>query len=368
MRSFLAISFLFFFAYQNNAQLTNETIQIGPSTRSYRQYLPTGLDPSSESPALVFILHGLGGTSSQMVGAGFNLVADTARVVVYYPQGLPNGFSQNSWNNGIFGASTADDIGFFNRIIDSAIINYNVDPSRVYISGFSMGSIMSHHMACEMNDRFAAIGCMAGTMPTVDIQNCVPTYPTPVIHLHGTADATVPYDGSPIPTLSLVPETIDFWTNVHNCAATFDSIRMPDTANDNITVDRFIYDGCNPNGSVELWRLNNADHIYLYQPVNDITEMLEIWRFFLKWSHSDPAPLGLNDLSQQTVRMFPNPADHSLTLDVPAATDFSICQLNGTIVQNGALQKGSTTIDISGLEPGVYLAHIGQEVLRLVVL
>lgn len=368
MRSLLLLCFLTLFGQLTMAQLTSETIQVGAVNRSYRQFLPAGLDPSSESPALVLVLHGLGGTSSQMVGAGFNLIADTARVVVYYPQGLPNGFGQNSWNNGIFGASTADDIAFFNLIIDQAIINFNVDPSRVYITGFSMGSIMSHHMACEMNDRFAAIGCMAGTMPTVDIQNCVPTYATPVIHLHGTADGTVPFDGSPIPTLSLVPETIDFWTNVHGCASTYDSIRMPDLANDNITVDRFVYDDCNPDGSVELWKLNNADHIYLYQPVNDITEMQEIWWFFARWTHSDPAPLGVNDLSKESVRIFPNPADHTLTLDVSAASDYSICQLNGTIVQNGAVQKGSTAIDISRLQGGVYLVHIGQEVLRLVVL
>lgn len=178
--------------------------------RNYQQYLPTGFDPANESPSLLIILHGLGGNSSQMVGAGFNLIADTARVVAIYPQGKPNQFGQNGWNNGTLLASNVDDLGFMNQLIDSAIVHYNVNPARVYFTGFSMGSIMSYHMACELNNRVAAIGCMAGTMATSDIQNCVPTYATPVIHLHGTADGTVPYDSNPLPSLSLVPETVSF--------------------------------------------------------------------------------------------------------------------------------------------------------------
>lgn len=348
------------------AQLTPKTIQVGSVSRNYLEYLPTGLDPSTESPSLVFILHGIGGNNSQMVGAGFNNVADTARVIVYYPQGVTNSIGQTSWNNGTLLASTADDISFFNKIIDSAIFNYNVDPSRVYITGFSMGSIMSHHMACAMNDRFAAIGCMAGTMPTSDIQNCNPSYATPVIHLHGTADGTVPYDGAALPSLSLVQETMDFWTNVHGCGATYDSIGMPNLANDGITVDRFVYNNCNPTGSVELYRMNGADHIYLYQPVNDITEMIEIWWFLRKWSHPSPAAASVNEFYENQFKMYPNPTENDLVIHSQKATSFEIYNINGARLISGNLSVGENLIDLASIASGIYLVKIDGRIMRLV--
>jgi polyhydroxybutyrate depolymerase len=364
LSSFAALAIV----YSMYGQLTPKTIQVGTVNRNYLEYLPAGLDPSNESPSLVFILHGIGGTNSQMVSAGFNNIADTARVIVYYPQGVNNAFGSASWNNGTLLASTTDDISFFNKIIDSAIFNYNVDPSRVYITGFSMGSIMSHHMACEMNDRFAAIGCMAGTMPTSDIQNCNPVYATPVIHLHGTADGTVPYDGAALPSLSLVQETMDFWTNVHGCDATYDSIGMPNLANDGITVDRFIYSNCNPLGSVELYRMNGADHVYLYQPVNDITEMIEIWWFLNKWSHPSPAAANVNEMFANSIKMYPNPAENFLTINIQENAQYEIHQMNGAKVLSGYLSNGENQIDLNALTAGVYVVNVAGVKKRLIIL
>jgi polyhydroxybutyrate depolymerase len=367
MRKLLLVFSTLAFAIASYAQLSTQTITVGSANRSYLRYIPTGLDPANESPSLVFILHGIGGNNSQMVSAGFNNVADTARVIVYYPQGVPNSLGQTSWNNGTLLASTADDISFFNKIIDSAIFNYNVDPSRVYITGFSMGSIMSHHMACAMNDRFAAIGCMAGTMPTSDIQNCDPAYATPVIHLHGTADGTVPYDGAALPSLSLVQQTMDFWTNVHGCDGTYDSIGMPDLANDNITVDRFVYNNCNPSGSVELYRMNGADHIYLYQPVNDITEMIEIWWFLRKWSHPSPAAANVNESYLNNFNIYPNPTDEKVNISAKFSGKFEISDLNGALMLTGDLQEGQNSISLSSLSSGIYILNFSGVKKRLII-
>ncbi len=347
-------------------QLTSETMSVNGVVRNYQQYLPTGFDPANESPSLLIILHGLGGNSSQMVGAGFNLIADTARVVAIYPQGKPNQFGQNAWNNGTLAASNVDDIGFMNQLIDSAIVHYNVNPARVYFTGFSMGSIMSYHMACELNNRVAAIGCMAGTMATSDIQNCVPTYATPVIHLHGTADGTVPYDSNPLPSLSLVPETVSFWRNVHGCASTADSTRLPDVANDNITIDRFVYDNCNPNGSVELWRFNGADHVYLFQPLNDITEGLEVWKFLTKWQHSNPTSVGIPEKSDWTSNVYPNPGTGMFAVEVSKQVEFVLTDALGSEIARGSFSLGKNELNLEAHHSGIYFLHLGDRTLRVI--
>lgn len=349
-------------------QLTNETVTIGAVNRTYKQYLPAGLDPQNEQVSLVIILHGLGGTSNDMVGAGFNNIADTARVIALYPQGKANAYGQNSWNNGTGLSSTADDIGFMNSLIDSMIVNYNVNPARVYVSGFSMGSIMSYHLACALNMRVAAIGCMSGTMSTSDIQNYTPTYPTPVIHLHGTADGTVPYNSGALPTLSLVPETMAFWQNVHGCDATADSTRITDVASDNITIDRFRYDNCNPTGSLELWRLNGADHVYLYQPINDITEMMEVWLFLRRWSHSAPAPLAVSQLSANELSVAPNPSTGLFHLKSSLSTLFEIQNIEGKTIVSGELTNGETIVDLNTAPAGVYFLKTATTVSKLVKL
>lgn len=348
------------------SQQTNETADIGGTSRTYVQYLPTGFDSNTESLPVVFVLHGIGDVATNMANIGTNLIADTARFIVIYPQGIPNNFGQNSWANGTLLASAADDIGLFNHLIDDMILNKNADPTRIYFTGFSMGAIMSHSMACTLNDRIAAIGTMSGTMSTNDIGACNPAYKTPVIHFHGTADGTVPYDASPLPSLSLVPETINFWRGVHGCDAAADSTQIPDTANDGITVDRFVYNNCTPLESVELWRMNGGDHTYFYQPQNDFTEAIEIWRFFSQWQHSNPATASVGSLNANSTKLYPNPTDGMVTIEVDTSEKIEVLNTNGQQITQQQLAVGENQIDLSELSPGIYLVKFSNGSTKLV--
>jgi polyhydroxybutyrate depolymerase len=348
--SFLALLFTF----SVSAQLTSHTIMVGSVSRNYYKYLPTGYQITENLP-VVFILHGLGGNAQQMTLAGFAGIADTARIIAIYPDALPNGLGQTAWNNGTLASSNANDIGFFNVMMNKMILEQNANSSRIYVTGFSMGGIMSHHLACAMNNRIAAIGPMAGTMSTDDIATCVPAYKTPVIHLHGTSDMTVPYDGTPLPSLSLVAETMDFWRNVHGCAATADSSQLPNTASDGLTIDRFVYNNCTPLKSVELWRINGADHIYLYEPVNDITEAKEIWRFFLQWQHPNPAVASLESLvAENNFLISPNPSNGKVNVQSKENGVFNLYGLDGSLLQHVNIQIGANELSFN-LVAGIYL-------------
>ena len=353
MKSYFTLLLFVLLLGANFAQLSQHSILVGSTTRNYYKYLPVGYQPTEQLP-VVFILHGLGGNAQQMTMAGFSFISDTARIIAIYPDGLPNSFGQNSWNNGTLLSSTADDISFFNKMMDEMILNQNANVARIYVTGFSMGGIMTHHLACALNNRIAAIGPMAGTMATSDLSTCVPAYKTPVIHLHGTADGTVPYDSGALPSLSLVPETMAFWRNVHGCAATADSTRMSDTALDGITVDRFVYNTCDPIGSVELWRLNGADHVYLYQPLNDITEAVEIWKFFNKWQHPNPQAVELNEINKvESFFLYPNPSNGNFVVKLNQKSTLNLIDLQGKVLQQFDLNAGSEPIQLT-VKPGLY--------------
>lgn len=350
------------------AQQTNETLQVGTTTRTYVQYLPTGFDSATESLPVVFCLHGIGDVATNMANIGFNQMADTARFIAVYPQGMQNAFSQNSWNNGAFLSSTADDISFFNQMIDSMILSYNADPTRIYVSGFSMGAIMTYHLACNLNARVAAIASMSGAMSSNDYNSCAPSYVTPLIHFHGTVDATVPYDASPLPSLELATTSIDFWRNAHTCLTTADSTQLTDSAADGYTVDRFIYQNCTPLSSVEHWRINGGDHEYFYEPNNDFTEAVEIWLFFRQWSHSNPASAGLTEMERNTFEIQSNPVQNKLKIKSIKDQKVEIWSVMGEKINELKLNSGENVFNMEGYRSGMYFIRTKTSSQRLIKL
>lgn len=275
------------------AQFSNHTIDVNGTNRQYRQYLPSGLNTQTESVPLVLAFHGIGDDMQNFSGVGFSYFADTARFICVFPQGIANGFGQNSWNNGtMFLSSTADDIGMVNNLIDYMHSTYNIDLSRVYVCGFSMGGIMSHHLACALPYRIAAMASVSGTMSDTDVQNCNPGRALPIMHMHGTADGTVPYSGTALPSLSLVQPTINFWKNNNGCTDSTVTPLADIIPADNITVDKIMYTG--GGAETNLWKENGADHQWLYYPVNDIDATIEIWLFFRNKSYPAAAS-GINE-------------------------------------------------------------------------
>jgi polyhydroxybutyrate depolymerase len=278
------------------AQFSNKTMDVDGNTRSYRQYLPTGFNAATEPGLpLIIALHGIGDNMTNFSGVGFNYIADTARFIVVFPQGKPNVLSQNSWNNGTLLASPDDDIHFLSMLMDTMKVKYNIDLSRIYFTGFSMGGIMTYHMVCALPSRIAAIASVSGPMSDADVSACNPGRPVPVMHMHGTADGTVPYNAGALPSLSLVPTTLAFWQNNNGCA---DSIiyNLPNLVpGDSITVDTMVYSTCN--APVIHWRENGADHQWLYRPANDIDATTEIWLFFRDKVHPAPSQLSVENAS-----------------------------------------------------------------------
>ncbi len=277
----------------NYGQFSNKTMDVNGEMRSYRQYLPTGFNVSTEpNLPLIIAMHGIGDNMTNFSNVGFDNIADTARFIVVYPQGMPNILSQNSWNNGTLLASGANDIGFLSMLLDTMKVKYDIDFSRVYFTGFSMGGIMTHHMICALPGRIAAIASVAGPMADSDISSCNPGRAVPVMHMHGTADGTVPYNTGALPSLSLVPTTMAFWQNNNGCGDSSE-YNLPNTVSgDNITVDTIAYNSCN--APTILWRENGADHQWLYKPANDIDATTEIWLFFRDKIHPTPSQLNMD--------------------------------------------------------------------------
>lgn len=149
--------------------------------RTAMVYVPNG---HKNSP-LVISMHGMGIPASMNQGMmRFEKYADTAkeRFITVYPQGV-----DSRWDIG-----GDRDVNFILAIIDEMFKKYAIDKNRVYVSGFSMGGMMSWYLTCKIPDKIAA-AVPGNGFPLGGMSGCSDKRRVPVLHIHGTADDFVKY-------------------------------------------------------------------------------------------------------------------------------------------------------------------------------
>jgi polyhydroxybutyrate depolymerase len=192
--------------------------------RTFRVYVPASYDDASPVP-VVFLLHGGFGSGAQIETSSRMLeVAEAEGFVVVSPDGVAGAGGVRTWNGGYCCGYAVeqdiDDVGFVSAMIDRLEASLCIDRRRVFATGMSNGAMLSHRLACDLGGRIAAVAPVAGTDNTV---SCDPLRPVPVLSIHGSADANVPYDGglgcgpSGVSYRS-VPVTIARWQQRDDCA------------------------------------------------------------------------------------------------------------------------------------------------------
>ncbi len=159
----------------------------------YSVFVPPGLDGQPVPVVLEF--HGLGSDGPGQAGlSGYAALALREGFVVVSPTGPPAaGDTANSWELVQFDDAARDDVAMVRTLVDQVAQDVCVDRSRVYATGLSNGGYFSARLACEAADLVAAVVAVAAISHP---DGCAPSRPVPVMAIHGTADAIVPFDGS----------------------------------------------------------------------------------------------------------------------------------------------------------------------------
>jgi len=165
-----------------------ETIRLGD--RSYRIDLPA----NPQGAPIIIGLHGGGGSADQFArSSGLSRPANRQGYAVIYPEGTGRAAT---WNGGYCCGSAqrnrVDDMAFLDAVIADATRRFGLNPERLYLTGMSNGAIMAETYAARHPGRVHAVAGVAGTMDTGRIRV---KGPVPLLHIHGTADAMVPYAG-----------------------------------------------------------------------------------------------------------------------------------------------------------------------------
>jgi polyhydroxybutyrate depolymerase len=361
LKSWMLI-FLFLSAFSASSQI-NANFTFDGINRTYIVYLPQSYVQGQELP-LLLSLHGLTQTGAGIMEfSGFNVVADTGNFIVVYPDGIAN-----AWNVGFSGGSTADDVGFLSALIDTMHAQYNIDLNQVYSTGFSNGGFMSYRLACELGNRIAAIAPVSGTMTVASLASCSPSRPMPVLHIHGTNDFVVNYNGAFGNTS--VQQVLDYWNGFNNCPSTPVIENLPDVVAEGSTVQRQTWSPCDEGVTVELLKVINGGHTWpgsvgvtgIGITNRDINASSEIWNFVKNFSLDET--IGIERLAKKEVKVYPNPVKDGLLfleLSTPSLySNLQIVDLRGRILHEAQIPANNQhfKLNVSGLSSGLYFARL----------
>lgn len=354
------------FSTFSSAQWQNKSFTHQGNLRQYRVYQSPNYNASNPA-SMVITLHGLGDNMTNFSGIGMNYIADTANIIVVVPQAMNDPLAGTAWNSGAgfmgyYPNAAINDVHFIETLMDTIQTNYAINPNRVYVCGFSMGGFMTNRLAIELSDRFTAFATVAGTMG-FGLTDYTPNADIRIAYFHGTADGTVPYAGnaSGIGADSLV----NFWVNNNQCDPVPQHTALPDTYNDGYTIDQYIYSNGIDNSSVEFYKVNGADHVWL-TPSNDIFYTTEIWKFFNKYQVLEGA--GITEQTANPFTVYPNPATEMMHISSKASNGNVSCELidltgKTVLAESLMLTNGSAAISLneSAVKAGVYLLRMTDE-------
>jgi polyhydroxybutyrate depolymerase len=310
-----------------SAQETKETITVDSLDRTYTIHLPKGYDEKQHYP-VVLLLHGVNQEADDMERlTRFNELADKDSIIAVYPNAL-----HGRWNFGVHEPTQqyvqrgpyrrrwpgpgyppppprnpeggqrrreappapADDIEFFNKLLDKIANKYSVDQSRVYATGLSDGGFMATKVGCAMADRIAAVGPVAAAMPKTMV--CLPARPIPVLMINGTDDPIVKYDGASakpgrIATISVEDSAKEF-AKLNHCSEkpSHSKVRAHEKGGKDTEIATF--EGCQQNASVVLYSVKGGGNAWpggqqyevekqIGKTSNDLDANEVLWSFFV---------------------------------------------------------------------------------------
>jgi polyhydroxybutyrate depolymerase len=151
-------------------------------------YRPPSLSLEKSVPLLV-ALHPSGGSPSSFeFGTGLDAVADRYGFVVAYLGSLPP--ASPAWRL----HQLSSNLAYVSDEIKSLTASENIDPRRVYVTGFSAGATMTYFVGCRLSSQVDGIAAVSGAMRFVD--PCHVSHPISELEIIGTDDA-IPIGGTP---------------------------------------------------------------------------------------------------------------------------------------------------------------------------
>lgn len=299
-----------------------KTITVDGTTRNYIEYVPSNLGTNR---ALLISCHGMNQDAAyQKNMLQIESIANKEKFVTVFPNGI-----NKAWD-----ISGDRDINFILALIDKMVKDYKIDRNRVYLSGFSMGGMLTYHAMTKIADKIAAFAPISG-YPIYGM-NFTSKRPIPIIHTHGTGDDVCVY--------SKVQPILDGWIKRNNCSTT-PTVKKNYGGYSHIT--RKEWSGGTNGVKVVLMELANKGH---WVSNDGLYTGDEIWKFCKNYTLEQKGPVV--NITYPTPN---NPASRNFTAAAEATDKYGTVTKVTFYVDNinkGVATEAPFTCDIKNLSDG----------------
>jgi poly(3-hydroxybutyrate) depolymerase len=163
--------------------------------RDRRAFVVNAPTDGTTRPAVIALHGGMGSAAVMRANSGFDAVARAEGFMVVYGEGTEFGEARHAWNTGFLlrrQVQDADDIAYFDTLIDTIVRDHGADPARIFMTGGSNGGMMTFVYAVARPERLAAAAPVVASMFTFDT---TPSVPLPILIINGAKDDEVPIEG-----------------------------------------------------------------------------------------------------------------------------------------------------------------------------
>ncbi|HXB40620.1 MAG TPA: PHB depolymerase family esterase [Bacteroidia bacterium] len=248
-----------------------------PGALNMYSYVPIGI---SGAAPLVVAMHGCTQNAVTIATeAGWNTLADRHKFYVVYPEQIAANNSSNCFNWFQTGDQDRNQGEAYSikQMVDYMKTHYNIDTTKIFVTGLSAGACMTTVMLACYPEIFAKGAVMAGapfksatnfsqavsvgqgsvtktpaawgTLVTSEYPGYTGAYPTVAV-FQGSADNVI--------NIANETEIMKQWTNVHQCDQTADIVLS--SYNGNAFVTKNIFNDTNGVPAVETYTLSGMGH------------------------------------------------------------------------------------------------------------
>jgi poly(hydroxyalkanoate) depolymerase family esterase len=310
-----------------------DNLNVNGANRNMLVYAPSGIE---KNRPLIIQMHGYNQDAAyQKNAAKWESIADTARFVVVFPNG-----EGKAWD-----ISGDKDLNFIKAIINEMNNKYGIDKKRVYVSGFSMGGMMSYHVANKLGDQIAAIAPVSGGGGVNS-----PKRAMPIMHTHGTSDDVVNYNST--------VNTVKSWVSAQKCSSNSQKIKPYPSTKSGSAASLEIWSGCTDGVEVRLLTIDGKGHWYSMDEAASVNTSVEIWNFVKNYS--------LDGSSITPPVVVPTNREEVFNGGFDSSAVAWELQTHGDAQATGDAKDGKYKLDISAVGTENYQVQLIQHDLRLV--
>jgi len=276
-KSSIAVTLCLFLTVLSYSQTQVTGFGTNPGSLNMYKYVPAGITGAAP---LVFALHGCTQTAAQYAQqSGWNKLADRHKFYLVYPEQISANNSSLcfNWFDTTDASRNKGEALSIKQMRDYMVANYNIDTTKIYVTGLSAGACMTVVMISSYPQVFRKGASMAGvpyraatsSLTAYNAMNGLvtktpaqwgalvrgqnPTFAGPFPHLaifQGTSDLTV--------NVANATELIKQWTNLNHADQTADSTYNSFQGNAN--VQQTIYNDSLNNPVVYCYKITGMAH------------------------------------------------------------------------------------------------------------